>query len=50
LSVRIGAVLEQQASDVDPSGVDRLHQRTARRERLILVMANPQALVRVRPS
>jgi hypothetical protein len=40
-------VLEEYARYVDPSGVDRLQQRAARRERLIFVMAYLRALVRV---
>ena len=50
LGVRIGAVLEEYARHLDPSGVDRLHQRTAHRQRLIFVFANLRGLVRVQAS
>ena len=40
-------MLEQHPRHVDPSGVDRLHQRAARRERLVFVIADLHALVRV---
>jgi len=39
LGVWIGAVCQQHARHVDPSGVDRLQQRAARRERLIFMLA-----------
>ena len=45
--VRIGAVREQQDSHVDPSGVDRLEQRAARRERLVFGLVQLHPLVRV---
>jgi hypothetical protein len=45
--VRICAVREQQASQVDPSGVDRFEQRAARRERLLFELTQLHPLVRV---